>query len=229
MALAIDGTPASSSSAGATSSVTGTLTTTGTNEIVLALISNATVTGMAVSGAGLTWTLVPNTDQNLQAADNSWIFWAFAASTVSSQTITAQTTSGTGQWLMTLVSLSGVDTGASGANAIGASNGGGGTAQTPSISLTTTRNGSWVFGVIGIGSNVTMTAGTNQTIFSQVADTVNGGHEATLKQNATTATSGTSVPISITNTNQTWNGACVEILPATGVNSSHMMMMGMGM
>src|SRR3954468_2418082 len=100
----------------ATTLVTGTFSTTKTNELLVAFIStdyrtgaNTTVTG--VTGAGLTWTLVKRTNVQLGGAE---IWRAFAPATLTGVTVTAtmsQSTAGS----MTVVSFSNVDTTGAGA------------------------------------------------------------------------------------------------------------------
>src|SRR5262245_236462 len=148
--IAIDATTFKDLATASTTITTPAFSTAAGNELLLAFIStdypapapNTTVN--AVTGGGLTWVLVVRT--NVQSG-TSEIWRAFAPSPLANVTATA-TLSQSVSASMTVVSFAGVDpSGANGAGAIGATasaNAGGGT---PTATLVTTRNNSWVFGV----------------------------------------------------------------------------------
>ncbi|MBW8866095.1 MAG: DUF4082 domain-containing protein, partial [Acidobacteria bacterium] len=183
----------------ATTLVTGTFSTTKTNELLVAFIStdyrtgaNTTVTG--VTGAGLTWTLVKRTNVQLGGAE---IWRAFAPATLTGVTVTAtmsQSTAGS----MTVVSFSNVDTTGAGAGAIGASVSANSAGGAPTATLITTRDNSLVFGVGNDFDNaVARTVGPNQTIVNQYLATIGDTYWVQRVTNPVAAT-GTSVTINDT-------------------------------
>src|SRR5215831_9811765 len=119
------------------------LSTSFSNELLLAFVStdylsgpNTTVTG--VSGGGLTWSLVVRT--NVQSG-TSEIWRAFAVSGLSNVAVTA-TLSQNVAASITVMSFTGIDTsGTNGSGAIGATGRGNANSGPPSATLTTTRNG----------------------------------------------------------------------------------------
>jgi hypothetical protein len=84
------------------------------------------------------------------------------------------------------------------------------------VSLTTTASGAWVFGVgEDYSRSVARTLGSGQSLVSQWVDTAPGETFWVQDQSATTANAGTGVTINDTApTNDIWNLAAVEILPA---------------
>lgn len=146
------------------------LATTASNELLLAFVStdylsgaNTTVT--AVSGAGLTWTLVARA--NAQSG-TSEIWRAFAASALSGQTVTA-TLSQSVIASITVMSFTGVDSsGTNGSNAIGATATASSRSGAPTASLVTTRPSSLVVGVGNDYDNaIARTPGSGQTLVHQ--------------------------------------------------------------
>lgn len=220
MALSIDVNTSKAVTVAATSVVSNSFSTAQAGELIIVLCGNVDNTGLAISGGGLTWHTLQNVPGS--ASDNAAIFYAWAPSILTNQQITVQGTNSQ-QWQITVLSFKGADaTSGNGSSAIGANNGITGNSGTqPSINLTTTRNGSWIFGAIGYGGNVVLVAGSNQTIFAQNSDTANGGKQATIEQNATTPNSGTVVTTNVTNTTANWAIAAVEVLPA--LSSSHLL------
>lgn len=191
--------------------VTNSFTTTKPNELILVLISNGnTVTGVTDT-AGLTYHQVQA--QLAQNAENGIIYYAWAKSVVTNNQITVAAGSAQ-EGQVTVLSFIGADSrSGDGASAIGANNGGGAASGTVQLSLTTTRNGSWIFGCFGLGTNATAVAQTNQTILGQSVDGIFTDTCSTMENNAVTPAAGTSVTLGLTNTG-VWNGAIVEILPA---------------
>ncbi|GAA4138244.1 galactose oxidase-like domain-containing protein [Leifsonia shinshuensis] len=187
----------------------GGLTTTGTNELLLAFISsdggNAAQIG-SVSGGGLTWTLRQRA--NIQAG-TAEVWQAVAPTPLSNVTVTATQKSGSWQSSLTVAGFLGAD---SGAGAVTAANGSSGA---PSATLTTTRAGSWVWGV---GTDWTAararTVGAGQTLVDQYLSP-SGDTYWLQRTNAPTAAAGTAVTINDTApTTDLWDLALVEILPA---------------
>ena len=181
-----------------TTIVSPTFSTTATNELLLAFVGaddngGNTVTG--VTGGGLTWQLVRRT--NVQFAPSE-IWRAFAPAVLSNVSVTATLAQGVAASL-TVVSFSNVDTsGSNGSGAIGATGTGNANPGAPTATLTTTRAGSWVFGV---GSDweasTTRTPGANQTLVHKYTAT---GFVTVWVQRTTNpvSASGTSVTINDT-------------------------------
>jgi len=187
------------------------------NELLLAFITtdyltgaNTTVTN--VTGGGLTWNLVVRS--NGQSGDSE-IWRAFAASPVSGATVSA-TLSQSVVSSITVRSFEGVNTtGTNGSGAIGATAAKSASTGAPSASVTTTQNYSWVFGVGNDFDAATpRSPGTGQSLVHQDL-TAAGDTYWVQMQNSPTYTAGTVVPINDTApTNDRWNLAVVEILPA---------------
>jgi hypothetical protein len=220
-ALATDTITSTDRSSQSTSITSPSFSTKSGNELLLAFISTdasssgITVTG--VSGAGVTWGLVRRTNGQMGTAE---IWRAFASASLSAVTVKA-TLSQSVAASMTLVTFTGVDTsGTNGSGAIGNANGNSASSGAPSVSLTTTRNGSWVFGVGNDWDNaISRTTGTNQSLVHQYLATV-GDTYWVQKQNTPTALSGTQVFINDTSpTTDRFNLSIVEVLPAVTVGS----------
>ncbi len=192
------------------------------NELLLAFIatdansSGITVTG--VNGAGVNWALVRRTNLQLGTAE---IWRAFAPSAISAGKVTA-TLSQSVAASITIVTFSGVDTtGTNGSGAVGAANGNSASSGAPSVSVTTTRSGSWVFAVGNDWDKATgRTPGANQSLVHQYLASV-GDTYWVQKQNTPTAASGTQVFINDTApTTDRYNLSVVEVLPSTTVAGS---------
>jgi hypothetical protein len=221
-ALATDVIVSTDRSSGANSITSAGFSTKSGNELLLAFIatdansSGITVTG--VSGAGVNWALVRRTNSQLGTSE---IWRAFAPGAVSAATVTA-TLSQSVAASIAIVSFSGVDTtGTNGSGAIGSTNANSASSGAPSVSLTTTRNGSWVFGVGNDWDKATSrTPGANQSLVHQYLASV-GDTYWVQKQNAPTAASGTQVFVNDTApTTDRFNLSIVEILPSTTVTGS---------
>lgn len=170
------------------------------NELLLAFIatdylSGSNTTVKSVSGAGLTWVLVVRT--NAQSG-TSEIWRAFAPSALAAASVTA-TLSQSVASTITIRSFTGVDTsGTNGSGAIGATASANRSSGAPTATLTTTRNGSWVFGVGNDYDNaIARTPGTGQSIVHQYLSPYGDTYWVQM-QNAPTAVAGTSVAISDT-------------------------------
>ena len=218
-AVTIDATTWTDAPAASSTVTTPAFSTVSGNELVLAFVSadylsgtNTTVT--AVSGGGLTWALVVRTNAQSGSAE---IWRAFATVPLSNVSVTA-TLSHKVVSSITVMSFAGVDTtGTNGSGAIGATGTGNARTGAPSASLTTTRAGSWVFGVGDDYDNaINRTLGPNQILvhqdFSPTGDTywVQG-------QSSSTPLSGTNVTINDTApTTDRYNLSICEILPSLG-------------
>ena len=118
---------------------------------------------------------------------------------------------------ITVVTFTGADpTGTGGSGAIGATGGGSSAAGTPTASLVTTRNNSWVFGVGTDWDNaLARTLGPNQSLVHQFLTPV-GSTYWVQRQNSVTPLSGTTVTINDTAPgNDKYDLSIVEILPAS--------------
>ena len=195
----------------ATVSVSG-LTTTGSNQLILAFISSdgpssgGSASIRSVSGAGLSWTLRQRTNAQAGTAE---IWQAVAPSPLTNATITATQNSGSWQSAMTVVAFNNADT------AQGATAGGSAATGAPSASLTTTRAGSWVWGV-GTDWNAPLarTVGPAQTLVDQYFPPA-GDTYWLQRQTVPTTSSGTVVTINDTSpTTDRWDLALIEILGA---------------
>ncbi|WP_394770202.1 galactose oxidase-like domain-containing protein [Lacisediminihabitans sp.] len=194
-----------------TVSATG-LTTTGSNQLLLAFVSSDGPSGVgtaaigSVSGGGLTWTLRKRANAQPGTAE---IWQAVAPGPLTNATITASQSSGSWQSAMTVVAFLNADTAPG--TVVGASAASG----APTASLTTTRAGSWVWGVgTDWSAAVPRSLGANQTLVDQYLPPA-GDTYWVQRQTGQTAASGTVVTVNDTApTNDRWDLAVVEILAA---------------
>jgi hypothetical protein len=215
--IAIDVNTSTDRTTAGTTVTSPMFSTTVGNELLLAFvatdqISGTAVTVRAVSGAGLTWTLVRRT--NVQRG-TSEIWRAFAPTAVSNVSLIA-TVSQSVVSSITVMSFSGVDTsGTNGSGAIGATAGTNAATGAPTASLVTTRNNSWVFGVGNDYDNpIQRTPGPNQSLVHQFL-TPTGDTYWVQKQNSSTPVSGTVVTINDTApTTDRYNLTICEIRPS---------------
>ena len=214
--VAIDTQVSVDSQSAASSIISPAISTNSGNELLLAFVSTdalsskMTVTG--VTGGGLTWTLVVRT--NAQSG-TSEIWRAFAISPLTNATVTASLSQKV-LASISVISFSGVDTtGLNGAGAIGAATSASASSGAPTASLTTTRNGSWVFGVGNDYDNaIARTVGPNQTLVHQFLSPT-GDTYWMQRQNSPTATAGTVVKINDTApTGDRFNLSICEVLPS---------------
>ncbi len=192
-----------------------TFSTVSANELVLAFVatdylSGANTSVKSVTGAGLTWALVVRT--NAQSG-SSEIWRAFAPSALSNVSVIA-TLSQSVASSMTIVSFTGVDTsGTNGSGAVGATASANASSGAPSAHLTTTRNGSWIFGVGNDYDNaIARTPGSAQSVVHQYLSPA-GDTYWVQRQNSPTALIGTSVTVNDTApTSDRYNLSICEIL-----------------
>ena len=211
--LAVDKTVTTHQSSASSSISAPALTTSGPNELLLAFLSSDGPSGggtesfSGVTGGGLTWHLVRRANAQAGTAE----IWAASASSVlTNATVTATRSSGSYVGSITVVALSGADLVAEGASA-----GGSAASGAPSVSLTTTRGGSWVWGVGDDWDSATArTVGGGQTKVDEYL--ASGGDTMWVqRQNATAPSAGTAVTLNDTApTGDRWNLAAVEVLPA---------------
>ena len=176
--------------------------------LLLALVAGSgsgnTVTG--ISGGG-TWTLVRRTNTQSGTAE----VWKSYTTISSSTTVTATFASTNSLRMLAIFTITGADANSIGATASASSGDG-----APSVSLVTTRNNSWVFGVANDPTNDTgRSVGSGQTSVDLQGDSGVG----TLwdqRENSTTASSGTQVTLNDTSpSTDAYNFTAVEVLPAS--------------
>lgn len=191
--------------------VTTTSITTSGPRLLVAYVGAdgpATKQSATVTGAGLTWTLVARANKTGTGTAEIWTATAPAA--FSSATITSALKNNGYDQALTVIAY----TGASG---IGASATADKAKGAPTITVTTTHANSWVFGGGEDYTGATArTLGPNQSLISQWIDSGPGETFWTQDPNTSTPTAGTTVTLNDTApTNDTWNMAAAEVLPAT--------------
>jgi Fibronectin type III domain len=199
---------------------TPSFSTVSGNELFLAFVatdyqSGANTTVTNVMGAGLSWTLVNRTNTQAGTAE---IWRAFATSPLSQVNVSAILSQSVASSI-TVITFTGADTsGTNGSGAIGAIGTGNSSAGTPSASLTTTRNGSWVVGVgVDFDRPLNRTTGANQTIVHQDLQNLAPLYDTfwVQMQSAPTPSSGTTVTIDDTApSTDCYDLSICEILPA---------------
>lgn len=225
MAVALDTSAIATGGANGANSATSTsFTTSAVNEVIYVLsdTSNDSATVSSISNtSGLTWVKI---DSINKGASQGWVeVWrAFAASIISTQTVTVNYAGGFPQANIIVVPASGVDTtGTSGSGSVGATNKASANSTLPTTSVTTTRPGSLVIAAVGQDSNNSLTAGASQT--KQTAKTTASALFSIinlLTQNANTSSSGTSVTMNGTFAGSApWGIIAVEVLaPVSAVS-----------
>src|SRR5579859_8098837 len=194
--------------------------TTGSNELLVAfLTSDGPQTGAqsfsSVTGGGLTWKL----RQRVNAQPGATEIWqAVASAPLSNVRIKATRANGSYVGSLVITAFKGASTTADGAVA-----GGNGSSGMPTLNLTTTHNGSWVWATGNDWDKATArTVGNGQTKVNEYLASV-GDTYWVQRQNTVTANSGTAVTMNDTTpTSDHWNLAGIEIMPAAtntpGVN-----------
>jgi hypothetical protein len=190
--------------------------TTGYNEVILACvaINKDTNTVTSITHASLTFVNVTRANTN---AGSMEVWRAFAPIPIAPSTITINFASSVSVNAMVAGFIGADFTGTNGSGAIGNTNTGSTTAAAASITLTTTRNNSWVFAAASQGNATasTITAGTAQTVLRSQNDTVNVCASWVWRQNSLTPASGTVVTMNCTApTTGNCNMVTVELLPA---------------
>jgi hypothetical protein len=213
--LSIDANVSGDRSTASTTVTTPAFSTTATNELLVAFVSAddaaAGNTVNSISGGGLTWELVLRTNARRGTAE---IWRAFASNALTNVTVTATLAQSVASSI-TIVSFKGADgSGVNGAAAIGATKSAAAIGA-PSATLTTTRAGSWVFGVgTDWDSPSARSLGPNQTLIHQYMPPV-GDTYWVQRMTSTTALSGTNVTINdVSPTGDQYNLSICEIRPA---------------
>ena len=186
--------------------VSAAITTSAPGELLLAFVGSDGIGSQTatVTGAGLTWTLVKRT--NTQGGDSE-IWSARATAQLSSAPVTAtQSLSGYDESL-TVVAFQG-------AAGTGAAAGASASSGAPSVSLTTTKAQSLVYGVGNDFDNaIARTPATGQSLVHQWLDQSTGDTYWVQRISAPVATSGSAVKINDTApTGDRWNLIAVEVL-----------------
>ncbi|HKU24738.1 MAG TPA: hypothetical protein VJQ54_04655, partial [Candidatus Sulfotelmatobacter sp.] len=217
--LAIDTVSSADQSSAVAQSSTTQFSTTSPNELLLAFIStdSSSTSGntvASVSGAGLTWQMVARANG---VPGDAEIWRAFAPAVLNNVTVTANLAQSAASSI-TVVAFNGADvTGSNGSGAVGASAIFSSASGAPAGSVTTTRDGSWVFAVGTDWDNaIARTLGSNQIMVHQDLATVNDTYWVQ-RQNSASSPAGTIVTMNDTApTSDKYNFAVVEILPTTG-------------
>jgi hypothetical protein len=195
-----------------------------TNELLLAFVaadaprSGNNTTVSSITGGSLTWVLVRRTNTQRGTAE---VWRAFAPGKLTNVAVKANLSRKTAASI-TVVTFIGVDTsGTNGSGAVGATAGTSASSGAPTASLTTTRAGSWVFGVGNDWDNaVARAVPTNQTMVHQYLATIRDTYWVQ-RQASPTSTSGTVVTINDTApTRDRYNLSIVEVLPLVGSGGS---------
>jgi hypothetical protein len=157
----------------------------------------------AVSGAGLTWTLVKRANSRPGDAE---IWWATAPTPLANATVTStQSASGYDQSLTVIAMQM--------SNGIGASVAVGAASGAPSVSLTTTEVGSLVFAVGNdYDKAAARTLGTNQVMLHQYLDATGDTYWSQYTGQITGAVGETVTMNDTAPTNDQWNMAAVELV-----------------
>ncbi|HEY2054863.1 MAG TPA: galactose oxidase-like domain-containing protein [Solirubrobacterales bacterium] len=211
--MGIDKTVTTHQSSAAKSISSPALTTSAPGELLLAFLSSdgpsggGTETFSSVSGGGLSWRLVRRANAQAGTAE---VWAASAATVISNQVVSATRSSGSYVGSITVVALSGADLATGGASAAASAATG-----APSVALTTTRAGSWVWGVGNDWDRaIARTVGAGQTKVDEFLPAV-GDTMWVQRQSAPTPLPGTAVTLNDTApTSDRWNFAAVEVLPA---------------
>ncbi|WP_426592550.1 galactose oxidase-like domain-containing protein [Cellulomonas sp. McL0617] len=209
-AIGIDKTVSLHQSSAATSIAVGGLTTTGSNELIVAFVSSdgpspGAVSFSAVTGGGLTWRLRQRA--NTQAG-TSEVWVAAAGGPLSNATITATRSGGSQVGSITVVGFTNASV------ADGAVAGAGASTGSPTASLTSTVPGSWVWGVGNDWDrSVARVVGPGQTKVDEYLASV-GDTFWVQSRSVPGGPAGSSVTLNDTSpTTDRWNVAALEILP----------------
>jgi len=211
--LATDKVVSTHQSAFSRTVVSPAFTTSQSNELLVAFVSadGPATTGSqqftSVTGGGLTWRLRKRTNVQYGTAE---IWQAVSNGILTNARVTA-THNGSYQASITVATFTGADTATDGA--VGGANGPTGA---PSTSLTTTRTGSWVWGVGNDWSRATpRTVGSGQTKVDEFLSSASDTFWTQRETAPGTATAPSSVRIFDTApTTDKWNLSLIEIRPA---------------
>lgn len=212
-ALAVDAAVTVHQSSPAATITSGALTTSQAGDLIVAFIASdgpnaspgQSIT--SVTGGGLNWRLRERTNTQPGTAE---IWEAVAPSALSNVSVTATRASGSYIGSINVIAFSGADTATDGAVA-----GANGTRGAPTVSLTATRAGSWVWAV-GDDWDQAVSRGVpiGQTLFDQDLASV-GDTYWVQSQAAAGNAAGASVTLNDTSpTNDHWDFSAIEVIPA---------------
>jgi hypothetical protein len=204
--------------ASGTISFTGVTTGYTSEVLVLAIAGDAGATSNVsiTSAGGLTWTKAVS---NVTAHGSVYVFTAPASSKITNQTITATDSGDTStDWGGALYSFVGGDS----TSVVGASKTGIiSTSGALSDTVTTTANNSWVWAITDdYNLSESHTVGSGQSMVTNELDASAGNTYFEWRQNAVTASSGTSVTMNVTTTDF-YVYALFEILPTPSAATTH--------
>ncbi len=211
--VAVDKTVTTHQATAAGSIASPVFSTAAPGELLLAFITSDGPSGggsqtfSKVTGGGLSWRLRRRANSQAGTAE---IWAANASGLLTNATVTAARGSGSYPGSITVVTLTGADQIVDGSTAAaGAASG------APSVSLTTGRAGSWVWGVGNDWDRAAArTVGANQTKVDEFLPSV-GDTMWVQRQASATPLGGTQVTLNDTApSNDRWNLAAVEVLPA---------------
>jgi hypothetical protein len=203
--LAMD---ASVSQDGRSAQTTPAFSTLSTGDLLLAFVSADGPTSggqtATVSGAGLSWSLVRRANTRFGTSE---IWKAVAPGRLTDARVTATPASSGYDMSLHVVAFAG-------SAGVGATAAGSATSGAPRVSLTTTADGSWVFGVGNDWDSARgRTIGADQAFLHQWVDSGVGDTFWMQRRNSPTARAGTAVTIDDTApTDDQWNVAAVEVL-----------------
>ncbi|MGZ7087314.1 MAG: fibronectin type III domain-containing protein, partial [Ilumatobacteraceae bacterium] len=197
-------------SAASTTISAGPLTTTSSNDLLVAFISSdgpnrsAGQSIAGVTGGGLTWKLRQRTNGQPGTAE---IWEAVAPQPVNAVTITATRATGSYSGSIDVVAFSGADTITDGAVGSGSA-----VSSTPAASLTTTSSGSWVWGIGNDWDKASArTVGSGQTKVDEFLAS-SGDTYWVQSQTAPAGSAGASVTLNDTiSSADRWNLSTIEI------------------
>lgn len=212
MAVALDGTTKSGTQTFGSSVDTGaTVSTAGTNRLVVAFLSYFGVgTTGVVSGGGLTWAkLVSAIPTAADFRAEIWVAWATTA--ITNQTITGSWTGNTAG-LIDVQAWSGSRdyTGLTAGVDYGTATGIGASGTSSVTNLTTLKNGSWAIG----GTTTYGTVPTAATNCTQLASGNTGTLTSSLEEWTASPVNIGTYAIGSTFASIEWNIALIEIVPA---------------
>jgi hypothetical protein len=203
--LAMD---ASVSQDGRSAQTTAAFSTMSAGDLLLAFVAADGPTSggqtATVSGAGLNWSLVRRANTRLGTSE---IWKAVAPGRLADARVTATPASAGYDMSLHVVAFAG-------SAGVGATATGGATSGAPRVSLTTTADGSWVFGVGNDWDSARgRTIGADQAFQHQWVDSGSGDTFWMQRRNSQTARAGTTVTIDDTApTDDQWNLTAVEVL-----------------
>lgn len=211
--VAVDKTVTTHQAAASGSIASPAFSTATPGELLLAFITSdgpsagGSQTFSKVTGGGLTWRLRRRANAQAGTAE---IWAANASGVLTNATVTATRGAGSYPGSITVVTFTGADQAVDGSTAAAS-----GSIGAPSVSLTTTRAGSWVWGVGNDWDRATArTVGTSQT---KVDEFLASAGDTMWVQRQTSATPFNGTPVTLNDTAPTtdrWNLAAVEVLPA---------------